>query len=254
VLLNRGNAVFSAVEHFDARGDAFRVAAADFDLNGLLDLAAANGYSNTVAVFENLTTPALAADCNLNSVPDACELADGSAPDLNANGVPDECDPDCNLNEIPDDLDIAAARSTDCDLNRVPDECQPDCNGNQRADACDIAAGTSPDLNANGIPDECEGGPQRPGDANQDGRVDLSDAVWLLGHLFVGTNPKLPCEGETAAGPGPGELLLLDHNGDGRLDLSDPVGVLGYLFVGGRTPALGVECVLIVGCEKACGG
>lgn len=54
------------------------------------------------------------------------------------------------------------------------------------------------------------------GDANQDGKHDLADAVTILSYLF--TN---------------GELLCLDSgdvNDDGKLDLADPVSLLSYLF------------------------
>ena len=95
---------------------------------------------------------------------------------------------------------------------------------------------------------------QRPGDSNQDGTLDLSDAVWLLEHLFLGSPGKeaLPCEGGTASSPGQGDLALTDVNADSRIDLSDPVGILGFLFLGAKPPALGTECVRIVGCPEKC--
>jgi hypothetical protein len=96
------------------------------------------------------------------------------------------------------------------------------------------------------------GGIQRPGDANQDGKLDVSDAIWLLGHLFVGEHPVLPCEGRTAGNPGPGELALLDGNGDSRLDLSDAIYMLQYLFLGGEPPLLGTDCVIIDHCPNVC--
>jgi len=95
---------------------------------------------------------------------------------------------------------------------------------------------------------------QVPGDANHDSQLDLSDAIWLLGHLFLGTNPTLPCEGGAASSPGPGELKLLDHNGDGTIDLSDAVAALGFLFSSGTPPALGTACTTIAGCPNACEG
>jgi hypothetical protein len=98
----------------------------------------------------------------------------------------------------------------------------------------------------------CAGGRQRPGDSNQDGKLDLSDAIWLLGHLFLGTQPKLPCGGGSASAPGPGDLELADVNGDGGIDLSDAVSILGFLFLGARPPALGTECVAISGCPDIC--
>jgi hypothetical protein len=96
------------------------------------------------------------------------------------------------------------------------------------------------------------GGLQRPGDANQDSALDLSDPVWMLGHLFLGSEPTLPCGGGTAEGPGSGDLALLDVNGDRQMDISDAVTCLGFLFLGGPPPALGTECVRITGCPENC--
>jgi hypothetical protein len=165
-------------------------------------------------------------DCNANGVSDATDIASGTAQDCNGNSVADSCD-------------LASGAAQDCNQNGIPD-------------ACDIASGTSEDRNSSGIPDECEGGLQLPGDTNQDSTLDLSDAVWLLGHLFLGTQPVLPCEGGTSSVPGPGALALVDVNGDGEIDLSDGVSLLSYLFLGSRPPAIGTECVWIVGCPETC--
>ena len=35
-------------------------------------------------------------DCNLNGVPDACDIANGTSDDANGNGIPDECDSNCS--------------------------------------------------------------------------------------------------------------------------------------------------------------
>ncbi|HJO16555.1 MAG TPA: hypothetical protein QF800_06665, partial [Phycisphaerales bacterium] len=35
-------------------------------------------------------------DCNLNEVPDACDIANGTSEDTNGNGIPDECDSECS--------------------------------------------------------------------------------------------------------------------------------------------------------------
>lgn len=61
------------------------------------------------------------------------------------------------------------------------------------------------------------------GDANDDDQVDLSDAVWTLGALFLG-------------GPAPTCEDAADANDDGGLDISDPVATLLALFSAG--PAL----------------
>jgi hypothetical protein len=64
------------------------------------------------------------------------------------------------------------------------------------------------------------------GDANGDGKVDLSDAVCTLSRLFLGTGScqSVLCED------------ALDTNDDGKIDVSDPVYLLDFLFLGGPEP------------------
>ena len=62
------------------------------------------------------------------------------------------------------------------------------------------------------------------GDVNADGKIDLSDAVTILNHLFA-VIPAISCE-KTA-----------DTDGSGRVDITDPVYLLGYLFTGGPAPS-----------------
>jgi len=93
---------------------------------------------------------------------------------------------------------------------------------------------------------------QLPGDLNRDGRLDVSDAVSLLGHLFAGSPEVLPCGDGSATADG--NRALLDSTGDGGVDLSDAVHVLNYLFQGGPRPALGSECVQIPTCPEGCRG
>ncbi len=97
---------------------------------------------------------------------------------------------------------------------------------------------------------QAAGGGQVPGDANQDQGLDLSDAVFLLGHLFNGSPARVPCAGGTVADPG--NVVLLDSNGDGGVDLSDAVYDLNYLFSGSAPPVLGVICRRIEGCPALC--
>lgn len=112
------------------------------------------------------------ADCNLNGVPDSCDVASGSVADCDSDGVPDDCELDCNSNGINDDCDVSEMTSADCNTNGMPDECEltgndcnsnailddcePDCNGNGIVDACDIQAGASQDCQPDGVPDECQ--------------------------------------------------------------------------------------------------
>lgn len=61
--------------------------------------------------------------------------------------------------------------------------------------------------------------PARRGDADRSGEVDLTDAVGILKHLFLGAG-ELAC-------PGAADLDL-----DGVLDLTDPILLLGSLYLG----------------------
>ena len=140
-------------------------------------------------------------DCNLNGVPDDCDIAAGTSQDIDSNGIPDECE-DCNGNGIPDGMDIAGGTSLDCQPDGMPDECQlvdndcntdgipddcqldgNDCNNNGVPDECDITGGTSQDLNGNGVPDDCE-------DCNENGIPDECD---------------VSCDGPCAGIPGCGQ-------------------------------------------------
>ena len=107
----------------------------------------------------------------------------------------------------------------------------------------------SPGFHALDLPPGGEG-MQSSGDANQDGRLDISDAVALLRHLFVGIPAVLPCDDGFSRDPG--NIALLDHNGDSGVDLADAVALLVYLFQQGAEPAGGTGCRPIPGCPQAC--
>ncbi len=97
------------------------------------------------------------ADCDGNTIPDACDVA-------TCDGSP-EC-ADCNGNQVPDPCDLTGGTALDCDANAIPDSCDiagcdgspdcADCNANLVPDGCDITAGTAFDCNANAIPDSCD--------------------------------------------------------------------------------------------------
>jgi hypothetical protein len=63
------------------------------------------------------------------------------------------------------------------------------------------------------------------GDCNDDGEVDISDAVFTLSSLFLGEG-KPSCDD------------ACDSNDDGAVDLSDAVNTLGALFLGNAEPPL----------------
>ena len=97
---------------------------------------------------------------------------------------------------------------------------------------------------------EPEGGPQVPGDINQDGILNLSDAGSVLSYLFQGTPAELPCGDGSLEDEG--NRSLLDSDGGGTIHMSDAIYVLNFLYQGGAPPVLGTECVAIPGCEGAC--
>ena len=93
--------------------------------------------------------------------------------------------------------------------------------------------------------------PFRRGDVNADGTLDLSDAIFTLGYLFLGSPSSLSC-GAAA-----------DANDDRSLDTSDAIYILGFLFLGGPPPAepyeaCGVDVTdsWVLSCAEsaACGG
>jgi hypothetical protein len=111
---------------------------------------------------------------------------------------------DCNVNGIPDECDVASATVNDCNSNGIPDECeiandqQLDCNFNTILDECDLIAGTSPDVNQNGIPDECDefGCPadiQPPPFGNFE--VNIDDLVSVINNLGA-CDPGTSCFGD----------------------------------------------------------
>ena len=103
------------------------------------------------------------------------------------------------------------------------------------------------------------GGLRLPGDCNEDGRIDISDPVCVLGFLFLGQPTELPCGAAGGSEPDVADISLVDWNGDSQLDLSDPVAGLIYSFGGGPPHALdpngqATTCVTIEDCSAVCGG
>jgi hypothetical protein len=82
------------------------------------------------------------------------------------------------------------------------------------------------------------------GEANDDGKLDLSDAVFILGFLFLGATEPTCRE-------------ALDANDDGGIDIADAISLLGHLFLGSppTLPGLGVCETLdgsaTLGCESS---
>jgi hypothetical protein len=124
-------------------------------------------------------------------------------------------------------------------------------------DGAEIEAGTDPrssDTDGDGMKDPVDpdpthpptGGLRKPGDANADGNLDISDGICLLGSLFLGS-ARLPCDDQASDQR---NIAILDVNGDGALDLSDAVYVFGFLFLGGNPPSRGLDCIPVEGCAS----
>ncbi|MFH1679970.1 MAG: T9SS type A sorting domain-containing protein, partial [Candidatus Eisenbacteria bacterium] len=60
-----------------------------------VDAPGASGPSGIgdIGIRERGSDPPPIADCNDNSVPDLCDIEDGTSPDVNGNDIPDECEP-----------------------------------------------------------------------------------------------------------------------------------------------------------------
>jgi len=71
--------------------------------------------------------------------------------------------------------------------------------------------------------EECEELAFLRGDANDDGAIDISDAVFDLDWFF-------------GRGPGPGCAATANVDGSGSIDISDPIYLLTHLFRGGPAP------------------
>ncbi len=70
--------------------------------------------------------------------------------------------------------------------------------------------------------------PDRTGDVNWDGAIDLSDVVFLINYLFKG-------------GDAPEAQRLGDPTADCEIDLADAVFLLNYLYKGGPEPEAGCD-------------
>ncbi|MGE4620225.1 MAG: choice-of-anchor B family protein [Planctomycetota bacterium] len=127
------------------------------------------------------------------------------------------------LRFIAEDVGAASIVEAAIDDLRVSEVLCNDCNGNGVGDDEDIASGTSTDLDGDGIPDECQCNEFVRGELNDDGQIDISDAVSLLVYLF-------------SNGPTPSPIERADVNDSGVVDVADVVYLVAYLFQGGANP------------------
>lgn len=114
---------------------------------------------------------------------------------------------DCNGNFQEDTLDLLYGFSKDCNTNGLPDECEPDENGD-------------------GIPDDCLTCCVVPGDADENGRISITDITFLVANIFAG-------------GAAPTCQDQADANGDNSLNIGDVTYLIGLIFFGGSPAVCG---------------
>ena len=226
----------------DSIPDSCQTPAIDCDGNGIedscdIEAGASDCDSDGIPDSCQLATN----DCDGNGVHDICDINSGTLVDCDFDNLPDSCEvingtgDDCNSNTLLDNCEIDLGIADDCNNNGAIDQCEvdsgsaPDCNDNGNPDSCDIANGSELDSDGNGVPDACESITFRRGDPNEDGAINIADAVRILGFLFNG-------EGT------PSCLDATDVNDDGSLDISDGVALLTYLFGTANLPAPGETC------------
>jgi hypothetical protein len=76
-----------------------------------------------------------------------------------------------------------------------------------------------------------------PGDANGDGTIDISDAVYAIAYIFTG-----------GPAPTPYPICSGDANCDCTVDISDAVYLIAYIFTGGPAPCTCEEWISTLKC------
>jgi hypothetical protein len=166
----------------------------------------------------------------------ACCLADGSCVMMDAlccanilggtpQGVGTSCSPNTIACCLPDNTCVDVDPLCCDDLGGTPSpigatSCMGDGNGNGVDDACEEE-------------EICD---CIPGDANNDGEVNIGDAVYIIAYVFKGGPP-----------PAPYLLCSGDANCDCELNIGDAVYIIAYVFKGGPPPCTCEEWLAICG-------
>jgi hypothetical protein len=168
VLLGEGAGNFQEAISLDVRASSDPLMLADVDGDGKVDILFISS-SSFVSFARNLSGP-LEPDCNLNSLPDECDVRSGSSPDAGGDGLPDEC-------------------------QRLPFR-RGDAGGDGPTNLTDAALVFAYCLTG-GVTPNC----LNAADANGDSRMDISDGIFLINYLFrQGPPPPSPGSWPTPCG------------------------------------------------------
>jgi hypothetical protein len=168
---NERPGVLSEAQRVGRSGNYASILAADFDFDGAQDAALFNHSGESVHVLRNLIRQG-GKDCDHDGLPDACEL------DGNGNGIPDECEL-----ESPDPAPPFECRTSPRALFH-----RGDTNGDGLFDVSDGITVVKL-LFEDGTPPPCT----EAVDCDNNGKIETTDAIVVLGYLFLGTRePEAP--------------------------------------------------------------
>jgi len=145
--------------------------------------------------------------------------------DFDGDGAIDSCDNCLNLSnslQIDSDADLIGDLCDNCPNQPNPSQMDADSDG--LGDSCDncvlVSNSSQADCDNDGIGDACD---VLSGDADNNGVITISDAVYLISYVFSG-------------GPAPCPLSNGDADCSGIVNISDAVYLIAYIFSGGPAP------------------
>jgi hypothetical protein len=258
VFLNAGGGRFDSSRNFAVGEGARALVAGQFDRDGEIDLAVVNADSADVTLLFNFSrgTFAKAVDFSVGLRPESLRAADLDGDrDLDlAVGSPGSITLMLNPGDgsfvkagnLAVGIDTASMVVADLDGKGGPDLAVvwPALKG--IVVVLNRTSRFSLDANQDQVPDECQPGVAklfRRGDASQDGRLNITDALAILLFLFGG-------------GGSPACQSSADADDDGKLAVSDAIRLLRYLFErGGPLPEPFTACGMdptedLLGCEE----